>query len=354
MKVNRYPENPLVTPKDVKPSLEGYEVLCAFNAGVIEYGDEILMLMRVAERPINHETDMVLIPIVDFEAGTARQKILSFSSKTEGINLDDPRIVLFPGRVYLTSISHLRIARSTDGRHFTVDERPTLSPDQEYESYGIEDPRITKLGDTYYVVYKGVAVTGITQCLASTKDFVRWEKHGVILPPENMDAMIFPEKIRGKYAALHRPYPRFIGSPNMWVSYSEDLIHWGEHQFMLGCAEGTWEGGRIGGGAVPFMTDRGWLEIYHAATPGDRYCLGAVLLDKDYPERVIAKSREPILEPDAPYEVHGFKDNVVFTCGAIVRNDTVSIYYGAADEVMCGADMSLREIMDGLGPICQV
>lgn len=354
MKVNRYPENPLVTPKDVKPSMSGYEVICSFNAAVIEHNDEILMLMRVAERPVNHKKDLVLIPIVDFEAGTAKQKILSFSATTEGINLDDPRIVLFPGQVYLTSISHFRIARSKDGRHFTIDDKPAMSPDQEYESYGIEDPRITKIGDTYYIVYKGVAATGITQCIASTKDFITFEKHGIILPPENMDGILFPEKIKGRYALLHRPYPRFIGTPNMWVGYSDNLVEWGDHRFMLGCAAGTWEGGRIGGGAVPFLTDRGWLEIYHAATPGDRYCLGAVLLDKDCPEKVIAKSAAPILEPEAPYEVCGFKDNVVFTCGAIVHDDTVTIYYGAADESMCAADMSLTEIMNGLEPLCKV
>ncbi len=348
VKVERYAENPLVKPSDVKASRPGYEVICAFNAGVIEYSDEILMLMRVAERPTNHDADKVLIPIVDFETGTARQKTLEFDSKTEGILLEDPRVVAFPGKIYLTSISHFRVARSRDGRHFTVDERPAINLDQEYEAYGIEDPRITRLGDTYYVVYKGVAPTGITQCLASSSDFVNWEKHGILLAPENMDGILFPEKIRGRYAMLHRPHPKFIGMPNMWVAYSNDLIHWGEHKFLLGCAEGTWECGRIGGGAVPFMTQEGWLEIYHAATPDDHYVLGAVLLDKEYPEKAIAKSPSPLLKPEAPYEVHGFKDNVVFTCGALVKGDTVSVYYGAADEAMAAADFSLHEILGSL------
>ncbi|MCE5321987.1 glycoside hydrolase family 130 protein [bacterium] len=351
MNIRRYPENPLIKPSDVKPSLPNFEVLCAFNAGVIEHGDEIILLMRVAERPINHEPDLVLVPIIDFEEGTARQKVLSFSSKADGINLADPRIVEFPGKVYLTSISHFRIARSRDGVHFTVDEKPAIAPDQEYEAYGVEDPRITKLDDTYYVVYKGVAPTGITQCLASTKDFITWQKHGVILAPENMDGLLFPSRVRGKYALMHRPFPRFIGSPNMWIAYSEDMVHWGEHKFMLACAEGTWEGGRLGGGAVPFMTESGWLAIYHAATEGDRYCLGALLMDKDYPEKVIAKSPAPILEPEASYEVNGFKGNVVFTCGALLRGDVVTIYYGAADETMCAADLSLQEILDSLEPI---
>lgn len=351
MKVERFPQNPLIAPKDVKPTIDGWEVICAFNAGVIEYGDEILMLMRVAERPRNHRKDLVLVPIMDFEEGTAKLKVLSFSAADEGINLNDPRVVCFPGRIYLTSISHLRLARSRDGVHFAVDEQPALWPDQSYEAYGLEDPRITRIGDTYYVVYKGVAPDGITQCMASTRDFVTWERHGIILPPENMDAMILPDKVRGKYVALHRPYPRMMGTPNMWAAYSEDLLHWGEHKFMLGCVGGTWEGGRVGGGAVPFLTDRGWLEIYHAATPEDHYCLGGLLMDAEYPEKVLAKSPAPILSPEAPYEVDGFKPNVVFTCGAIAKGDDLTIYYGAADESMCAASFSVKEILDSLEPV---
>ena len=352
MNIHRYPENPLVTPRDVLPSIDGWEVMCAFNAGVIEYGDEILLLMRVAERPVSDDPAKVLVPVLDCTGANPKMTVLEFGRADEGIYLGDPRVVCFPDRVYLTSISHLRLARSKDGKHFTVDPKPSLSPDQEYEAYGLEDPRITRLGDTYYVVYKGVAPTGITQCLATTKDFVTWTKHGIIFCPENMDAMIFPEKVRGKYVALHRPQPRMMGSPNMWVAYSNDLKYWGEHKFLLGCSAGTWEGGRIGGGAVPFMTDRGWLEIYHAATADDRYCLGAALLDAEYPEKVLAKSPTPMMEPEAPYETSGFKENVVFTCGAIVKGDTVSVYYGASDEVMAAADFSLTEILDSLEPVC--
>ncbi len=351
MQVRRFPENPIVTQADVKPVVEGWEVMSVFNAGVIEYGDEVLLLMRTAERPVSGDAKTVLIPVMDFSSGDGRLKVLEFTKDDPDWSFEDPRVIWGPKGVYLTSISHLRLARSKDGRHFTVDEKPALWPDRPYESFGLEDPRITRLGDTYYVVYKGVAPTGITQCLASTKDFAAWTKHGIIFPPENMDAMIFPEKVRGKYVALHRPQPKMIGAPNMWIAYSNDLIHWGEHKLLMACATGTWEGGRLGGGAVPFMTERGWLEIYHAATPDDRYCLGGVLLDAEYPENVIAKSPYPILEPEAPYETSGFKPNVVFSCGAIVRGDTVTIYYGASDEVMAAAEMSVTEILDSLKPV---
>ena len=351
MRVYRYPENPLVTPKDVNPWIDGWEVMCAFNAGVIEYGDEVLMLMRVAERPVSDDPSKVLVPVLDCEAATPRLKVLEFSASDPGINLSDPRVICFPDRLYLTSISHLRLARSRDGRHFTVDPQPALAPDRPYEEFGLEDPRITRIGKTYYVVYKGVSANGITQCLASTRDFVNWTKHGIIFCPENMDGMVFPSKVRGKYVALHRPQPKMIGAPNMWIAYSDNLVHWGEHKLLLACNTGTWEGGRIGGGAVPFLTDKGWIEIYHAATPDDHYCLGAILLDAEYPEKLLAKTPAPILAPEAPYETSGFKPNVVFTCGAIVRGDTVSIYYGAADEAMAGADLSLTEILDALEPV---
>jgi beta-1,2-mannobiose phosphorylase / 1,2-beta-oligomannan phosphorylase len=351
MNVHRFPENPIVTQRDVKPSIDGWEVMSAFNAGVIDYGDEILMLMRVAERPVSDDPNTVLVPVMSFDCeGDGELKVLEFDRRDSRYDFSDPRIIGVPGGLYLTSISHLRLARSKDGRRFVVQDSPSLWPDQPYEAFGLEDPRITRLGDTYYVVYKGVAPSGITQCLASTKDFLAWTKHGIIFPPENMDAMIFPGKVRGKYVALHRPQPKMIGAPNMWIAYSDDLIHWGEHEFLMACSSGTWEGGRIGGGAVPFMTERGWLEIYHAATPDDRYCLGGVLLDAEHPERVIAKSPYPILEPEAPYETSGFKANVVFTCGAIVRGDTVTIYYGASDEVMAAAEMSVTEILDSLQP----
>lgn len=348
MQTLRYRENPLITPKDVKPSIDTYEVLCAFNAGVAEYRGEIVLLMRVAERPVSDNPNKVLVPVVDFSTGNAVFRTLEFSRTQEGISLEDPRAVIFPEKTYLTSISHFRVARSRDGRQFTVDDKPALVADQPYEAYGIEDPRITRIGDTYYVVYKGVAPTGITQCLASTKDFVTWEKHGIILAPENMDAALFPEKIGGRYALLHRPVSEMFGAKSMWIAYSDDLKAWGGHRFIAGIDKNTWAGERIGAGAVPFLTDQGWLEIFHGASDEGHYCLGAMLLDKDNPERVIARSIEPIFEPESEYERHGFIPNVVFTCGALVNGDTITVYYGVCDEAMAAAEMSVKEILSCL------
>lgn len=348
MKVERFTENPLISPRDVKPSIDGWEVICVFNAGVARYQDEVILLMRVAERPIGQDPRIVPVPILKCEHDCVEMQVLDFAREDEDVDFSDARIILHKGQAYLTSISHLRIARSKDGRHFTVDDTPALIPDRASEAYGLEDPRITEIDGTYYIVYKSVAPTGITQSLATTRDFKTFEKQGVILPPENMDAMIFPEKVDGKFVALHRPFPHMIGQPNMWVGYSNDAIHWGNHKYLAGVLPGGWESGRIGGGAVPFMTERGWLEIYHGATADDRYSLGAMLLDAEHPERIIARSAGPIMEPIAPYEVDGFVRNVVFSCGVLVDGDKVTIYYGAADTVIAGAELSLTDILDHL------
>lgn len=351
MQINRYPENPLISPAEVPPSRDDFEVIGAFNAGVIEHEGEILMLMRVAERPVADDPMVARLPILEPGRGGDNIAIIEVRRDDPSVNFADPRIVGTPAGSLLTSISHLRLARSSDGRRFDIEHRPAIFPDRASELYGLEDPRITRIDDTFYIVYKGVSPNGVLQSLATTTDFQTYTKEGIIFCPENMDAMLFPEKIDGKFAALHRPVGAMFGGPMMWLSYGASPLHMGDHRFLLGRSTGGWDSGRVGGGAVPFRTDRGWLEIYHAATPDDHYCLGGMLLDLNEPHRMLAKSAEPIMVPEAPYETEGFMRNVVFTCGAIVRGDTVSIYYGASDEVMAAADMSVSEILDSLEPV---
>ena len=343
LRIERFPGNPLITPADVKPSRPDFEVICVFNPGAIRFKDEILLLVRVAERPVQDDPAVVKVPILSLaEDGRWKMAVHAFRWDDPNVDLSDPRLVRLPGGIMLTSISHLRLARSKDGRRFTIDDQPAIFPDRPSEALGIEDPRITEIDGAYYIVYKSVEPRGITQTLAITRDFVTYEKLGIIFCPENMDVCIFPERIRGRYAALHRPQPRMIGDPNIWLAYSPDLIHWGDHRFLMGVEPG---GGRIGGGTVPIKTDHGWLIIYHAATPDDHYCLAAVLLDLEHPERILAITPQPFMRPETPYETTGFMPNVVFTCGAIVDGDRISIYYGAADQVVAGADISLAELM---------
>lgn len=347
MKVERFPENPLVTPADVPPSRPDFDVICAFNAGVARYKDEVILLLRVAEMATSDERTL-RVPILKCGVDNVGIEVLEFRRDDPLVDFSDPRAIRLQEDVLLTSISHLRIARSKDGRHFTVDPTPALFPDRPSEVYGIEDPRVTQIEDTYYIAYKNVADTGIGVSLAVTRDFVHFEKKGIIFCPENLDVCIFPEKIGGRYAALTRPVPRYLGQPNIWIAYSPDLISWGDHRYVMGVEPNTWAGKRIGAGAVPIKTDRGWLEIYHGATERNVYALGAVLLDLEQPHKVIARSRDPLLVPEAIYEMGGFMPDVVFTCGALAYGDRLDVYYGAADEVMAGAEMSITEILDSL------
>ncbi|MCA1010672.1 glycoside hydrolase family 130 protein [Halobacillus halophilus] len=348
MEVNRFKDNPIITPDDVSPYHESHEVIGVFNAGIAEYKGETLMLLRVAERPLSQNNNIVKAPIIDFSNNENTLKLIELDRKNPAYDFSDPRTVRLRQKeetAFLTSLSYIRLARSKDGQNFTVDEQPFLYPEAELEAWGIEDPRVTQIEDTYYIQYSAVSEKGVGVGLISTKDFNSYERHGLILHPENKDVAIFPEQINGKYYALHRPVPKGIGRPEIWIAESDNLLHWGNHKHLLGLREGSWDSGRIGGGAVPFKTDKGWLEIYHAADTEDRYCLGAVLLDLDNPAKVLAKTDKPILEPKADYEVNGFFDQVVFTCGVTLQDDRIRIYYGVADTSMALAEISLKELL---------
>ena len=349
MKIERCVYNPLLTPADVKPSRQDFKIDGVFNCGVTEYKDEVILLCRVAESVICKNEDEVCIPVVKKVDGKDEIQVITYrKSECPQLDFSDTRHVSKRGEkksdiLNLTSLSHLRIARSKDGIHFEVDEHPAIFPLAEEESW---DPRITKIDDIYYINYTSVTENGAGTSLISTKDFCTFERHGIIFAPENKDVTIFPQKINGKYVAFNRPVPGGIGNPQMWIAKSPDLIHWGEQRHFCGISSDTesWDDGRIGGGAVPFLTDKGWVKIYHAADRNDRYCLGAFLLDEKDPSIVLAKTKDPILEPQEKYETNGFFGNVVFTCGCLVNDNKVIIYYGAADDKICRADFELDDL----------
>jgi predicted GH43/DUF377 family glycosyl hydrolase len=309
-----------------------------------------MLLLRVAEQPISNDPDTVLAPV--YNTNTGLIDLIQLDRNDERYDFSDPRVVRDrtenAGFAYLTSISYIRIARSSDGHHFTIDDKPLVYPSNKHEVFGIEDPRVTQIGDEYYIYFSAVSPVGIGESMVSTKDFVSVTHHGMIFCPDNKDVIIFPEKIGGKYYALHRPTMKSIGVPEIWIAESDNLLYWGNHRHLLGLREGMWDSGRIGGGAVPIRTDKGWLELYHGATKEHRYCMGAVLLDLNDPSKVIARSVKPVLEPEAVYEKEGFFGDVVFSCGVIVEGDTVKMYYGAADTSMACAELSLKDIMDTL------
>lgn len=345
--IERFAENPLIVPADVPPSRPDYQVVGVFNPGVIKYKGEVLLLLRVAERPKDKAQDEELAPILD--PRTKQISCLKVKHSAPDLEVRDSRIFYYKGKMYLTSISHLRLARSKDGRNFEIDPTPAVFPTEPYETFGLEDPRITRIGDEFYITYKVVSQQGICTALLRTKDFKTFKRQGIIFCPENLDVVLFPEKINGKYYVLTRPVPRHIGDQAVWLASSPDLVHWGGHKMLLPPSAGGFDAGKVGASCVPIKTDAGWLEIYHAADQNDRYCLAATLLDLKDPSKVIARAKEPLMQPEADYETAGFYGNVIFSCGAVADADgTVTIYYGAADAVTAGATTTIDKIMNTL------
>ena len=342
----RYKQNPLVSPKDLEPSNENMIIECLLNPGVFEFNGKIGLLVRVAERTVQKE-GLLSVPIYnDF----GNVEILDFDMNDPKLDASDARVISYNGTDYLTTISHLRLLFSDDGITFKEDKNyPSLFGEGDYESYGIEDCRVSKIKDSYYLTYTMVSPNGVGVGLRTTKDWKNFEKHGMIFSPHNKDCAIFEEKINDKYFALHRPSSPELGGNYIWLAESLDGIHWGNHKCIAKTRIGKFDSKRLGAGAAPIKTDKGWLEIYHGATEGNRYCLGAILLDLNDPSTVIARSEEPIMEPIAEYEQTGFFGNVVFTNGHTVDGDTIKMYYGASDEHVCLASFSMNQILKTLG-----
>ena len=283
----------------IRPSRPDLEVVGVFNPAAIRHGDDVVLLLRVAEAPRKHEESDVIAPV--FNASTGQLDFRHWPAGAPGLDVSDPRVIVFEGRSWLTSISHLRVARSRDGIRFEVESSPALSPATQLESFGTEDARITRIDGTYWINYTAVSPLGIATALASTRDFRSFERHGILFPPNNRDVTIFPERIGGRYVALHRPMPEGIGEPAIWSATSPDMFSWGEHKFVATGRPDSWDDAKIGGGAVPFRVDGGWLAVYHGvSTSPMQYALGALLLDANDPSVVLARSREPILAPELP------------------------------------------------------
>lgn len=342
---DRFPENPILRPEDVRPSTSGMKIECLLNPGVFSFQGRIWLLLRVAERP-EQVPGKISFPILD--NGTVR--ILEFDKSDPRLDLSDPRVINFDGADYLTTLSHLRLVSSADGVHFREEPKfPLLAGQGAHEAFGIEDCRVAQIGESYYLTYSACSSNGVGVGLRSTTDWRTVTHHGMIFTAHNKDCAIFEEKINGQYYALHRPSSPEIGGNYIWIAQSPDLLHWGNHRCIARTRPGMWDSQRIGAGAAPIRTSAGWLEIYHGADEKSRYCLGALLLELNEPWIVLARSKKPIMEPLADYEKTGFFGNVVFTNGHVVDGDRVTMYYGASDSVICGARFSISEILKSLG-----
>jgi predicted GH43/DUF377 family glycosyl hydrolase len=298
MLITRYKNNPILTKDDVP-----YPVATVHNAGIVKHDGMYIMIFR--------------------------------SHKMNGRSI-------------------LGKAISDDGFNFNVDKQPFMTPATEgifkdYEEYGIEDPRIVLVEGEYLITYSAYSRYGVRIGLAKTTDFNKIERFSLITEADYRNVVIFPEKFNGLYARLDRPHSE-ISPWAIWISYSPDLRFWGESKIIMKPMQYHWDEMKIGPGAPPIKTPRGWLNIYHGVFPtmdGSVYRLGVALHDLNDPAKIIAVGDNWILQPDEPYEITGYVHNVVFTCGAVAENDgKLKLYWGGADKVMCVGEANIEELVD--------
>lgn len=270
-------------------------------------------------------------------------------------------VTKFNGRYEMLFRSHLDtgrsiigLAESDDGFNFKASPEPFMVPSKEpmfaeYEQYGVEDPRITALDGTYYITYSAYSRHGVRIGLAKTDDFKSVERIAFITQADYRNTVIFPEKINGRYVKLDRPHSD-ISPWSIWISFSKDLRHWGDSKVVIKPVQYHWDEMKIGPGAPPIRTDKGWLSIYHGVFPtmdGSVYRLGAALHKLDEPEVILGVGNRWILQPEDEWEVVGYVHNVVFSCGAVAEDDgTLKLYWGGADKVICAGTAVIDELVE--------
>ena len=267
----------------------------------------------------------------------------------------DGKIVLLLRAEDTRGYSSIYVARSENGVDgWQINARPLLrygDPKWKYEKWGCEDPRVTYLAEEklWYITYTAYSPAGAAVGLARTKDFNEVKRIGLIFSPNNKDAALFPQRFGSRWAALHRP-DAGGGIENIWIAYSPDLVHWGEPRCVLREGGGpAWDAERVGAGPPPILTKNGWLLLYHGVKTyaGQMaYRVGAALLDKEKPHKVIARAGNCIFKASEIYEQTGLIANVVFPTGLILRDDELWMYYGAGDTRVCLATAKLQDVLD--------
>jgi predicted GH43/DUF377 family glycosyl hydrolase len=349
----------LIRPSDLQPLDPRCEIIGTFNPAAIRFQDEIILLVRVAERPHSKDPDTLIAPRAMIQNGQLEWILDTFDAV--GVDTGDPRKFTLPdGCQRLTSISHLCLVRLTpDGKQIKEIITPAeLLPREPWEELGIEDPRITQIKDTFYITYVAVSRSmGVVTALMTTHDFRTFERHGIIFPTENKDIVLLPEKWKGYFVAYHRPVPHHtFNAPSIETALSTDTKYWGQYQFLFGPRFGDWDSVKVGAGAPPVLLPEGWLLIYHGVTsptaesPGGRYSAGAALLDKDNPLHLLARSKDALILPERDYEKHGFMPNVIFPTGALLSEDekNLLLFSGVADEMVTLKTIQVQSILQHL------
>ena len=288
MKLQRHPVNPILRPNP----LHEWEALNVFNCGVVYYNDLFHMFYRA-----------------------------------QGVDY----------------VSRIGYAVSADGVHFNRLAQPVLSPQDEWETRGVEDPRVTHLADEgrFIMAYTAYSPLGITPMFAESANLITWRRIGPLIKGEdNKDHVLFPRKIGGRYASFHRR------PPALWIAYSDDLVHWGDFQVVLKPRPGHWDCNRVGAGGVPIETAHGWLVLYHGYDDEIVYRFGACLLDLHDPTRVIARPKDFIMQPQETWELKGDVPNAIFSAANPLIDDTIHVYYGGADRLIGLATCALDEALE--------
>jgi predicted GH43/DUF377 family glycosyl hydrolase len=295
IKLTRLSEQPILSPIPAHP----WEAAAVFNTAAILHNDRIHLIYRATDITSNGQQGK-----------------------------------------YINSFGY---AVSTDGIHFERRATPIVVNDVPQELRGPEDPRIVEMDGKFYMLYTGYGGRfdgDYRICLAISTDLINWERKGVMLDEPNKDASLFPEKINGRYVMFHRR------APDIWLGYSSDLKNWVDHQSIMAPISGSdWEGIKIGLAGPPIKTSRGWVLIYHGVGGEPRkYSLGIALLDGKDPSKVLYRQSEPILEPELDWEVNGYVPNVVFSCGQVILDGHLIVYYGGADTAIGVAAVPLEQI----------
>lgn len=301
---HRCAANPILTARNWP-----YPAHTVFNAGACQMGDETVLLVRVEDR---------------------------------------------------RGHSHLTVARSNDGvSNWQIGSQPSFASDptsHSEEIWGVEDPRLTWVEDQsrWIIAYTAYSPRGPMVSLAATEDFTSFSRIGPVMPPENKDAAVFPRRFGNRYAMLHRPVAAASSGAHIWLSFSPDLKHWGDHRVLFRARRGAWwDASKIGLGPPPLETSEGWLILYHGVrvtAGGCLYRLGLALLDLENPFRVLRRSDEWIFAPELPYERQGDVNGVVFPCGWTLdrASGEISLYYGGADSCMALATALLPDVLEYL------
>lgn len=333
--IRRHAANPVLSARDVP-----YPAELVFNAGVIRHQGRYVTIFR-------NDYGATRADFEDFHAGRRR---------------DYPRLR-----------TNLGLATSPDGVRWTVAPEPLAGSDpasfaraaglDPAEVVRVYDPRLTVIDGRPHLCLACDTRHGVRGAIVRTDDaFGNWEVMDLTVP-DNRNMVLFPQTIGGQYVRLERPFPVYSRGRDrfdIWLSRSPDLRFWGGSALVLGVEDVPFADDKLGPAAPPVLTERGWLVVFHAVDRDDtrgrngwedkwtkRYTAGVMLLDRDDPAKVLGMSKDPLIAPEAPYELAGgFRDHVIFPCGLIVEPDgEAKIWYGAGDAVIALATCHVDELL---------